>query len=166
MQLTSGTNFKKGVNYTYTTTSLSTGVHYFRILFDDGSGVATYQGSPAPTITPITLTQSSASSSGGTHTFQTTYANAAGLAPTQESVYVDHKAYSMSLVSGSYTTGAVFQGQVTLSSSCSTFFFIFSNGQSSWTDPLAATSYPCPASGQTFRSSSTSLPPTDTYDPT
>jgi phospholipase C len=166
MQLTAGTNFKTGVTYTYTTTSLSIGVHYFRVRFDDGSGVAIYQGSPTPSITPITLTQSSASSSGGVYTFQTTYTDAAGLAPTQASLYVDWKSYSMSLVSGSYSAGAVFQGQVTLPSQCSTFFFIFSDGQSRWTDPLAATSYPCPAIGKTFRSTSTSLPPPVTYDPT
>ncbi len=165
MQLTAGTNYTKGVTYTYTTTSLSIGVHYFRMKFDDGSGAAIYQGNPAPTITPITLTQSSASSSGSVYTFQTTYTDTGGLAPEQASVYVNWKQYSMSRVSGSYSAGAVFQSQVTLPSQCSTFFFIFSDGQSSWTDPLA-TSYPCPAAGKTFRSSSIPLPPPDTYDPT
>lgn len=165
MQLTSGTNFKQGVTYTYTTTSLSIGVHYFRVRFDDGSGTAVYQGSPTPTITPITLTQSSASSSGGTYTFQTTYSDAGGLPPTQATVYVNWKAYPMTLVSGSYTTGAVYQGQVTLSTSCSTFFFIFSDGQSSWTDPLSST-YTCPAPGTKFTAPPASAPPPDTYDPT
>jgi phospholipase C len=166
MKLTSGTNYKKGVIYTYTMSTLSLGKHYFRMRFDDGSGVATYEGYPSPTITPITLVQSMASSSGNTYTFQTTYTDASGLAPIQATVYASWKAYPLTMASGSYSTGAVYQAQVTFPSQCTTFFFIFSDGQSSWTDPLAPTTYPCPALGGTFKSTSPGDSPPDTYDPT
>ena len=48
------TNYKTGVTYTYTTTSLAVGEHYFRFLFSDGSqfGIADYEGPPAPVIAP------------------------------------------------------------------------------------------------------------------
>ncbi|HEU0000646.1 MAG TPA: alkaline phosphatase family protein [Ktedonobacteraceae bacterium] len=156
MQQTSGTNFKQGVTYTYTTASLSIGVHYFRMRFSDGTSNATYEGFPAPSITPIALTQSSASSASTAFTFQTTYTDTFGTAPTSAKVYVDKVPYSMTLSSGSYSAGAVFKTTVTLPAGCKSFYFVYSDGESLWTDPLAPTSYPCPAVGASFHAPSSS----------
>src|SRR6266568_2339514 len=51
-------NYKTGVLYKYTTTTLAVGEHYHRFRFDDGSGVAIYDGSDIPLITPIMLSNS------------------------------------------------------------------------------------------------------------
>jgi len=156
MQQTSGTNFKQGVLYTYTTSSLSIGVHYFRMRFSDGTATAIYEGFPAPSITPISLTQSSATSASTAFTFQTTYTETFGTAPTEAMVYVDKVAYPMTLSSGSYNTGAVFNTTVTLPTGCKSFYFVYSDGASQWTDPLASKSYTCPAIGASFHAPNSS----------
>lgn len=167
MQQTSGTNFKQGVLYTYTTSSLSIGVHYFRMVFSDGSSTAAYEGFPAPSITPITLTNSSASSASTTFTFQTTYTDTYSNAPAVAEVYADKTAYPLTYSSGSYSSGAVYSAAVTLSSGCKSFYFVFSDGQSQWTNPLAPATYPCPAVGSSFHASNSSSSdslPAFTYD--
>ncbi len=149
LQSNGGTNYQTGVTYTYTTTSLSVGEHWNRYLFNDGSGVHIYEGEATPTIIPISLTNSSVNPKSGTSTtvftFHTTYTNPAGNAPTQAQVYVDNTAYPMTYVSGSYQTGAVFQAQTTLPVATKhTFYFVFSNSQSTWADPLAPKVYAGP----------------------
>src|SRR5579859_1035802 len=106
-----GNNYAAGVSYTYSTNALAIGTHFLRFKFDDGSGAVLYNGSLGPVVTPLKLTQSSASSSGsGTYTFQTTYTETGGQAPTQALLYVDNQAYQMSCNTNcSYGTGAVFQ---------------------------------------------------------
>ncbi len=92
MTAVSGSDYTKGVTYMYTTTSLALGEHYHRFRFDDGSGVAVYDGSDIPLMTPLTLTNSSVSSTSGTSstpfTFQTTYTSIDGQ-PTSALLYVD-----------------------------------------------------------------------------
>jgi phospholipase C len=143
MPLTQGTNYKLGVTYTYVTTSLAVGIHYYRFRFNDGSlssSSGIYEGFPTPLITPVTVTHSSLSPTSGNSatvfTFQTTYTESSGSAPVQAMLYVDSTSYPMTYVSGSYSTGALYQVQTTLPTGNHTYFFVFSNSQSSWADPV------------------------------
>lgn len=141
MHSTGGTNYKSGVDFTYTANQLSAGEHYAVFRFDDGSGPATYPGQLAPQVTPILLSNTSVNPTSGTtstvFTFQTTYVNAAGTAPTQATLYVDTTPYPMSHISGSYSTGALFQVQTKLPVGDHSFFVVFSDSKSSWGDPRA-----------------------------
>jgi phospholipase C len=149
MQWFSGSNFQVGVTYKYTTT-LPVGEHYYRFRFADGSsyGTFTYEGSTNPVVTPLMVKNSSVSPTSGTSstvfTFQTTYTNTSGNAPTRAMLYVDSTAYPMTFVSGSYSAGALFQVQTTLPTGNHTFYCVFSDGQTSWADPLSPSTYAGP----------------------
>lgn len=151
LQQTSGNNFKKGVTYSYSTNSLYTGVHYYRLRFNDGSGDIIREGNEYPVVNPITLTQSSVSpGSGGSSTvftFQTTYLDTENLAPTQAYVYVDNQPYAMTYVSGTYDSGALYQAKTTLPTGTHKFFFVFTNSSSTWADPLTPNNYSGPVVG-------------------
>jgi len=140
MHLSSGTNYVNGVHYSYTTSFSTPGIHYAIYRFDDGSGPASYPGRIVPLITPINLPTQSITPASGTSstvfTFQTTYISSTGSAPTQADVYIDGVAHSMTLVSGSYSSGAVFQAQTTLAVGNHTYYFVFSDGSSSWANPM------------------------------
>jgi len=148
MKSTGGTNYKAGVAYKYTISTLSEGVHYYRFRFDDGSGVILNEGTELPSITPVLLTQSSVSPSSGntstTFTFQTTYTESSGAAPVQSLLYVDNVAYPVTLVSGSYSTGALYQIKLTLPLGNHAYYFVFTDSGSSWADPLAPSNYSGP----------------------
>ncbi|HKV58825.1 MAG TPA: alkaline phosphatase family protein [Ktedonobacteraceae bacterium] len=143
-----GTNYKAGVAYKFTTSSLSEGVHYYRFRFNDSSGVITNEGTELPSITPVLLKQSSVSpASGNTSTnfaFQTTYTEASGAAPVQALLYVDGVAHPMSKVSGSFSTGALYQATLTLPLGNHAYYFVFTDSGSSWADPLAPSNYAGP----------------------
>jgi hypothetical protein len=130
---------------------MSVGVHFAVYRFDDGTGVAVYLGRIAPITTPVLLSHSSISPTTGTSstvfTFQTTYANVNGNAPTQAKLYLDGTPIDMSYVSGSYSTGAVFQAQTTLSVGKHTYFFVFSDAQTAWGDPVGPLTYAGPTIG-------------------
>jgi hypothetical protein len=154
MTSTGGTDYTKGVTYTYTTSSLSVGDHWYRYRFDDstdGSDMAIYEGSVKPAITTMLLSQSSVAPTSGASstvfTFQTTYTNSTNVAPVQALVYVDKTSYPMSLVSGSYNTGALYQLQTTLPSGNHSFFFVFSTNQTAWAAPFAPAVYQGPNIG-------------------
>ncbi|SRR6266487_1199230 len=151
MTSTGGTNYIKGVTYKFSINSLSIGKHYYRFSFADGSGVVNYQGDEHPQINPMTLTNSSVSPTSGNSstvfTFQTTYTEANGEAPTQALLYVDNTAYPMSHVSGSYSSGAIFQASTKLSSGKHTYAFVFSDSNSSWADPFGPAVYKGPNVG-------------------
>jgi hypothetical protein len=139
-------NYAKGAHYAYTATSLSAGVHYLLYRFDDGKGdgEATYPGRITPIVTPVLLSNSSASFSGTMATFQATFSDESGNAPTQAFVYVDNTPSTMTCTSncGPYSSpGATFQYSMPLSSGKHTYFFVFSDGQSSWGDPVGPTTY-------------------------
>ncbi|GAC1384512.1 MAG: hypothetical protein NVS4B7_16730 [Ktedonobacteraceae bacterium] len=146
-----GKNYQGGVVYSYTTASLSVGTHYYRFRFDDGSGVAIYEGMDNPIIAPLLLSNSALNPTLGTSTttftFQTTYTDAAGTAPTRAMLYVDNVGYPMQYISGSYSTGALFQVQTTLPNGSHSFTFVFADAQSSWADPFAPTTYAGPNVG-------------------
>ena len=148
---TGGTDYIKGVTYKYSMNNLSIGKHYYRFSFDDGSGVANYQGDEHPQINPMSLTNSSVSPASGNSstvfTFQTTYTEVANKTPAQALLYVDNTAYPMSYLSGSYNSGAVFQVSTTLPNGNHSFSFVFSDANSSWADPLGPATYAGPNVG-------------------
>ncbi|GAC1350290.1 MAG: hypothetical protein NVSMB27_31380 [Ktedonobacteraceae bacterium] len=153
-----GGNPTKGVMYKYSINTLGMGEHYHRFRFDDGSGVAIYDGSDIPIITPIALTGSSYTLVAGTtstYTYQTTYTSGISDtdAPTAATLYVDNQPYTMSCSSGcnAYTTGAVFQTTLTLSTGTHSFYFVFADSTSSWADPLAPSIYKGPAVGASLK---------------
>jgi hypothetical protein len=154
MTSTGGTNYAKGVTYTYTTNTLPVGDHWYRYRFDDsanGSDVAIYEGSVKPEITTILLSHSSVSQTAGSgstvFTFQTTYTNVLNIAPTQALLYVDNQSHPMSRISGSYTTGALYQAKLTLPTGKHAFFFVFQDNQTSWADPFAPGAFAGPNVG-------------------
>ena len=153
MQSNGSTNFKKGVTYKLSLSTLSVGTHLYRYVFDDGSGAETVSGSQ-PSITPITVKNSSLTPTSGTSstpfTFTTTYTNTQGAAPTSALLYVDTTAYPLTQVSGSYSTGAVYSTTITLPTGNHTYAFVFSDTQSvqsSMSDPLAISMYVGPNVG-------------------
>ena len=151
------TNYQKGVTYTYTTTSLVVGEHYFRFLFSDGSkfGTADYEGPPAPIIAPILLTNSQVSPTSGTpttqFTFQTTYTGAAGKAPTKAEVYIDNQEYTMTCVSSKNVcnsgNNALYRYQTMLPAGNHTFFFVFGDSVSLWANPFSPSVFAGPNVG-------------------
>jgi hypothetical protein len=148
---TGSTDYVKGVMYKYSMNNLSIGKHYYRFSFDDGSGVANYQGDEHPQINPMTLTNSSVSPASGNSstvfTFQTLYTEVANQAPAQALLYVDNTAYPMSYISGSYNSGAVFQVSTSLPNGNHSFSFVFSDANSSWADPFGPATYVGPNVG-------------------
>ena len=155
MQSTGGTNYTKGVHYVFTM-PMTIGVHYTIYRFDDGTGLAVYPGRITPITTPVVLSNSSISPTSGSSTtvftFKTTYSNVNGNAPTQATLYLDNTPIAMSYVSGSYSTGAVYQAQTKLSVGTHSYFFVFSGAQSSgplstWADPIGPQVYAGPTIG-------------------
>ena len=158
-QCTAPCNYQTGVTYTYTTSSLALGEHYYRFRISDPTSAAVYEGGSVPLISPITLTNSSVTPASGAsttvYTFQTTYNNAYGAAPVQTMLYLSsdtktYTGYRMKYVSGSYATGgtgAVYQVQTTLPTGNYIFFFVFSDPKSSWADPIAPITYSGPSVG-------------------
>lgn len=140
-----------GVTYSYTTSTLSVGQHFYWYRFSDGSTTARYEGTVAPSITPLLLSHSSISPTTGTastpFTFSTTYADGVGKAPSGAMVYIDNVGYPMSYVSGSYASGALFQTTLTLPVGNHSFFFLFTNSSTAWADPFAPVTYAGPAVG-------------------
>jgi phospholipase C len=154
MTSTGGTNYAKGVSYSYTTSTLSVGDHWYRYRFDDstdGSDLAIYEGSVKPAITTLLLSQSSVTPTSGpgstVFTFETTYTNSTNVAPTQALLYVDKTSYPMSYVSGSYNKGALYQVQTTLPAGNHSFYFVFNTKQTAWADPFAPAVYEGPNIG-------------------
>lgn len=163
MHSNGSTNWQAGVPFSYTTTTLATGLHYYRFRFDDGTGVAVYEGREEPVVTPITLLHSSVTPTSGTttttFTFQTLYKNVAGTAPTQSALYVDGTAYTMTHVKGSYQKGALYQATLTLPAGTHSFYFVFSDGTNTWANPFAPKAYAGPSVGATAATIPPAYPP-------
>jgi hypothetical protein len=147
----SGTSYSQGVTYTYSTNKLAQGEHFYRFKFDDGTGPRVIMGTEYPWVTPIVLAKPSvAPPSGSTttpFTFQVTYGSVSGASPTIAQVYVDSTAYAMTRVSGSNSTGAVYQAVTTLPAGSHTYYFVFSDGTNHWTSPLSPAVLAGPAVG-------------------
>lgn len=162
-------NYVRGAHYAYTTSSLSTGIHYTIYRFDDGlgSGPAAYPGRITPTISPVVLVPPAGSgctsvcpTAGNgttTFTFKTIYSDVNGNAPTSATLYVDNVALSTPMVcvsscdSAGYMQGATFQLQTKLPTGNHTFFFVFTDAntgvQSSWANPIGPQTYAGPNVG-------------------
>ncbi|HVB61250.1 MAG TPA: hypothetical protein VNE61_08680, partial [Ktedonobacteraceae bacterium] len=154
----SGNDFSKPVTYTYSTNALSVNDHYYRFVFDDGSGdgVTDFIGAANPTVTTLTLTKSSVSPTSGLDTtpftFQTTYADSTGAAPTSALLYVDNISYPLTQQpGGTYQTGVVFSTTLTLANGKHSFYFVFTNANTSWADPFAPAAYAGPNVGSNAR---------------
>ena len=154
----SGNNFSKPVTYTYSTNTLSVNDHYYRFVFDDGSGdgVTDFVGAANPTVTTLTLMHSSVNPTSGTDTtpftFQTTYADSTGAAPTAALLYVDGTSYPLTQQpGGAYQTGVVFLTTLTLPDGKHSFSFVFTNANTSWADPFAPATYAGPNVGSSAR---------------
>ena len=159
MHSTGGTNYTKGVIYVYKTSTLPVGQHYYRFLFDDstdGSDLDVYERSANPQVTPLLVSKTSVTPTSGPSstqfTFQTTYTNVAGNAPTSALLYVDNTKYPMTYVSGAYATGAVYQVTTTLPTGNHSFFVTFQGNEVSgqpttWSDPISPSVYAGPNVG-------------------
>ncbi len=150
---TGGTlNYATGVHFAYTTSQLALGDHYYRFRFDDGSGQATLENGGAA-ISTMRLAKSAVSPASGTpatlYTFSTTLTDVTGAAPLQSSVYIDGSPYAMHYVSGQYSTGALFQYTTTLPVGSHSFYFVFRDAQTSWSDPFGAKAYNGPSTALT-----------------
>jgi phospholipase C len=172
----SGSNFSQTVTYTYSTNALSVNDHYYRFVFDDGSGdgATDFNGTALPTVTTLTLTHSSVSPTSGSSTtpftFQTTYADSTGAAPTSALLYVDNTPYPLTQQSGgTYQTGVVFSTTITLATGKHKFYFVFSNANTSWADPFAPAAYAGPNVGANAQpvppGTIIGAPDPDGYDP-
>ncbi len=145
-----GTNYSKGVTFTYSEVENTPGDLYYRYLFDDGSGQ--WDDEIWNIInTPVLVSNTSVSPTSGTSTtlftFSTTYSEWQQHAPVSSLLFIDKVAHTMQYISGSYSTGALFQYSTTLPVGKHTFYVVFSNGTSSWPDPFAPTTYAGPNIG-------------------
>jgi phospholipase C len=133
-------NYSAGVKYTYVTSSLSVGAHFFRFDFDDGAGPWILEGNDTPVISPITITGDGVSPATGTtsttFTFSATYTSGDNTDPTNGAlVYIDNVSRPMTYVSGTNTTGATYKYKTTLSAGTHTYFFYFANPTTVWANP-------------------------------
>jgi phospholipase C len=126
--------------FQYETTQLSTGEHYYRFRFSDGTATGVYEGVPTQVISTFVLDGGAVTPSKGStttgFTFTVGYVHSAGLAPTSALVYVDGTPYAMSLASGSLSAGATFTKTMTLAVGSHEYFFVFNDGQWSYAAPF------------------------------
>jgi phospholipase C len=171
MQSSGGTNYKAGVNYSYTTSSLPVGRHYWRLCFDDGSGTTITEGDAKMYVTPVLLTQSAATPVSETtttpFTFRTVYTSASSSRPIAANVYVDDVPHAMSYKSGSYATGALYQTTINLPAGNHSFYLVFSDPTYSWADPFAPSVYAGPSVGTSTAQTATGslIIPAHSVDP-
>ena len=134
---TAGTNPKTGITYSYTTSTLSQGDHYFDLQFNDGSGIRTFEGFTTPPVTPIDLLASTVTPTSGTSTTPFTFTTqyAATNPATQVQVEIDNVPHPMTLVSGTPTSGATYAATLTLPVGSHTFAFSATDGTNYWGDP-------------------------------
>jgi phospholipase C len=151
MQWSGATTYAQGVKYTFTTSSLGQGEHYYRTVFDDGTGPIAFEGTEKPTVIPFTLTKASVTPDSGTvvtlFTFRVTYTHSQGIEPKRAEVDVDNVPYPMTLVKGSPFTGATYQVTKVLPAGEHTFAFIFADNLSTWTSPVSPGTFNGPLVG-------------------
>jgi phospholipase C len=127
------------VAYEYSTDELTTGDHWYRYVFSDGTVTGVIDGYYTPVILPFLLTDGRvAPQSGppGTFEFKVTYTHSSGVTPVSAIVYVDDTAYPMMLQSGNLEKGAIFSAGVAMGSGSHQYYFVFNDGQSSNALPL------------------------------
>ncbi len=133
-------NPKKPSSYwVYTTDALTTGAHWYRYLFNDGTAKGVIDGFYTPVIVSFVLTDGTVtpgSGPPGPFQFSVTYTHSTGLAPVSALLYVDDRPYTMTQQSGSLSTGAVFTASATLTSGNHEYYFVFNDGQSANALPI------------------------------
>jgi hypothetical protein len=136
MSLKAGTT----TTYQYVANGLSTGQHYHRFRFSDGTNTGVYESEPGQFISPFVLSAAKCSPKTGTastvFTFTVDYTHYKGVAPTQAFVYVDDTPHSLTLVSGTPKTRAVYSAQLTLPVGSHSFFFLFNDGTTMLAQPM------------------------------
>ncbi len=126
--------------YQYVANGLSTGQHYHRYRFSDGTNTGVYESEPGQLISPFVFSAAKCTPKTGTtttvFTFTVSYTHYKGVAPTQAFVYVDSTPYTMTLVSGTPKKKAVYSAQLTLPVGNHSFFFLFGDGTTMLAEPL------------------------------
>jgi len=126
--------------FQYQTTQLSTGEHYYRFRFSDGTNTGVYEGAPTQVISTFVLSGGAVTPSKGhvttVFTFSVGYVHSAGLAPTSAMVYVDGTPHAMTLASGSPSTGATYSTTMTLAVGSHEYFFVFNDGRWAYAAPF------------------------------
>lgn len=140
MNFVSGNNYT-GAIYQYQTT-LPLGNHTYYFSFNDGTSTTrlpasgSYSG-PIVTTQPVNhmpvLSHGTVTPLFGTtstmFTYQVYYKDLDNDPPTIMKVYIDSSPHVMSLISGSYTTGALYQFKTTLGVGVHNYYFYFSDGK-------------------------------------
>ena len=125
--------------YEYSTV-LSQGEHYYRFRFSDGTVTGTYEQGETAHVLPFVLSAGTvAPASGSTSTtfeFSVSYKHWQGKSPTKATVYVDGVAIGMTEASGNLSTGAIFTADTTLGTGTHEYFFVFSDGETSYPEPF------------------------------
>jgi phospholipase C len=115
--------------------NLSTGMHYYRYRFSNGTAVGVFEQQPTPMITSFILNGGKVTpDSGDTSTsceYSVTYTHSKGLAPVSALLYVGNTGYPMTLQSGTAATGALYTKTLSLPAGNHTFSFVFNDGESS-----------------------------------
>jgi len=128
-----GGNYLEGTYYRYVAT-LDNGQHSYYFVASDNRGLAvrlpsygSYSGPGEGTSSTPILSAGSVSPSSGTtgttFTYNVTYQDNDNDAPSYVKAYIDNTGYSMSKVSGTYTGGALYSCQTTLSQGSHTHYF-------------------------------------------
>jgi hypothetical protein len=141
-------SYGAGALFRYRTT-LPVGSHTYYFLASDNLGATarlpasgSYSG-PTVSSSPPTLSSGRVSPTSGTpgtsFTFEVTYADPDGDAPVYVKVYIDGTAYSMTKVSGTYTSGAIYQYTTTLGIGTHQYYFEASDGTSMTRLPTTGT---------------------------
>jgi phospholipase C len=129
----------KSVAYEYVTDELTTGDHWYRYIFSDGTVTGVIDGYYTPIILPFLLTDGRVAPDAGppgTFLFKVTYTHSSGVTPVSAVAYVDDMAYPMTFQSGDLEKGAIYSAAVKLASGSHQYYFVFSDGQSSNALPL------------------------------
>jgi len=134
--------------YQYVAAGLSTGQHYYRYRFSDGTNTGVYEIEPSQLIYPFVLSGAKCAPNAGTSTteftFTVVYTHYAGKSPKQAFVYVDNVPYPLTLVSGAPKTGAVYSAQLTLPVGSHSYFFLFKEGVCLMADPAGKSGFTGP----------------------
>jgi len=150
MSKVSGT-YTGGAIYSYTAFNLDVGLHEYYFETSDGQATArlpasgSYDGpNVIPPNNPPSLSSGSVSPSSGridtTSTYEVTYTDADGDAPSYIKVYIDGASYQMSEISGAYTDGAIYHSTTTLGIGSHTYYFEASDGQATARLPTSGNS--------------------------
>jgi hypothetical protein len=143
-------NYTSGAIYQYNT-KLSVGNHNYYFYFTESNNGSsrlptsgTYTGpyvnaSSGPNNAPV-LSQGSVSPSSGTtsttFTYKVKYTDSDNDPPTIKRVYIDSTPYNMNYISGSYTTGAIYQYKTKLGVGNHNYYFYFTDGKTNGTGRL------------------------------